>query len=961
VSSGPIRQSGVFVGRSAELNLLQTLWDEARGGAGKFILIGGEAGIGKSRLLHEFSSRLGTQDAVVATAAAFESAAMQAFQPLRDLLRSLSRSAPPDAHSDLQAVSEALGMAFPGETETDHRQLRFDQFVEVLDSVGRRGSGCLLLLEDLHWADESSLSLLAHLARRVSDLRVMVVATHRPTTAPGNTGFLALAAEIRRLSSGVRLSLQPFTAEESTELVAALAGGNLRDADVSLLIQRSDGNPLFLEELIRDAGTAVGAGHRVPVAVADIVQDRLARLSPTAGSVGQAAAVLAEFARLDLVAILSGGSEASTAAGVDELVAAGILDPVESSGLQFHHALVREAVYQSIPLARRTTLHLDAAGLLESRLGTEAAAVTIANHLRLAGTHDSLIRATDLYLTAARRSLDVLAFEDAASQMATARALLDLGDGMPRLRMRALILEAEVSRRTGEVARALRAFREGAITARTIGDFGAEAAAALGFERTFLATGRPRSDPDAFSIPLLTQAIEDLEETPETSGLRARLLAALAQAYFFGAEVSRARDCAEQARTLARASDDPQAEAAALQARRLVNWTPDDPDARLALAREIVALATRIGDQELLEEALYWQIAASLEKGYIKAAGRDIDEFARIARRIQNLRRRSEAVRMMGMGAFIQGRREDALELAEQARLLAEQAGFDEGPVHHMAQLIEFEAEDGLVHDVIEKYSRNVEPQLQSPMRRAMLAFLYWRIGRDDDSRGLLDELAATNFQEIPRDSMWLPIMNLICTSIGAAGKADWAAAVYELLLPYAGQFIVNSNTVFYGSAEYALGVASACFDPKVAAEHYKRAIRQNAAVGAPVWEARSREALGRLLLQSGQQPEARPYLEAAVTAYERLAMTSAAERVAAILPRHDALDARPGLPAHLTERELEVLRLIASGASNLEIARRLYLSVRTVERHITNLYVKIEARGKADATAFALRHHLID
>jgi DNA-binding CsgD family transcriptional regulator len=199
----------------------------------------------------------------------------------------------------------------------------------------------------------------------------------------------------------------------------------------------------------------------------------------------------------------------------------------------------------------------------------------------------------------------------------------------------------------------------------------------------------------------------------------------------------------------------------------------------------------------------------------------------------------------------------------------------------------------------------------------------------------------------------------LLCEIVSHLCYEKPAGTLYDLLQPHADQFIQNSNSVCYGSTHQALALIAALKGDQIAETHFGRAIEANASLAAPLLVARGRELLGRYLLDCGRRAEARGNLDTARTAYERRAMPRSAARVAALLAEKPAARAVASNEPRLSAREVEVLRLIAAGCSNREIAERLVLSPNTVERHITNLYAKIDARGKADATAYALRHGL--
>jgi DNA-binding CsgD family transcriptional regulator len=358
---------------------------------------------------------------------------------------------------------------------------------------------------------------------------------------------------------------------------------------------------------------------------------------------------------------------------------------------------------------------------------------------------------------------------------------------------------------------------------------------------------------------------------------------------------------------------------------------------------------------------MFWEISCLLEVGFLDSAARNVNRYGQIAQEMHSAKRRADGALMQAMLAHLRGDCRSALELASKALQLGREAGYADAEIHYVAQLADFADETELIDTSARDLIRDHEPWLRSPSRRALLAFLHGRLGHADEAERLIGDLASDDFHSVPRDWMWLPLMKMLCESIARLGRADWAAVVYGLLVPYADQFIVNSNSVCYGSVQLWLGVAAATAGMPEAVQHLQRAVECNEGAGAYVWGARSREELGRLLLECGDAEQGQDLASAAARAYQEFGLVHSAERAAALLFTAAPVANRPSLPSGLTGREVEVLRLIAGGRSNKEIADQLFLSVRTVERHITNLYAKIDAHGKADAAAFAIRHHLID
>ncbi len=940
-----------FVGRAAELALLDSLWSAARIGSGRTALVSGPAGIGKSRLVREFAASPDTSGAVIASGASYDGEGGLPFGAVREALRMLTRGVPSDVTGALREALEALS----GADEHMARQRQFESVVAALEAATDRGQPCLLIIEDLHWADESTLLLLTHVARQIRSLPVLLVATSRPEDSLQPASLHVLTEAVRREYLGERIALQPLPDDAARQLVVSTTD-RLPDATIDLLVARGDGHPFFLEELARDAAaTPAISGTHVPHAVTDLILYRLARLPRETRAVAEAAAVLSESARGPLLRDAIGQTPEQVAGAIDSLVALGVLQSNDVARVRFRHALFRDAVYASIPLTRRGELHLAAAEALIAQQGDEAAA-EIGAHLEAEGSRESLRRAATLFAAAARRSLSLIAYEDAARQIERALPLLGNAEESRRQRLEFELLLARAQRLAGDTTAALKVFRSCADHAAELGEAGSQAEAALGFEQAYLATGRPRTDPDAFSIPLLTRALAAVGKADPA--LRSRLLAALSQARYFAGDSGSADSLSLESLTLAQSCSDRSAEAAALEARRVVAWGPDDLQGRLAISRSIAELGLATADRERELQGLYWEIGCLVEAGSVIEAQLTLRRFEALARDLGNPLLLSETERMEGMLAALHGDIDQARACADESMRLGLRAGYDDVRIHHVAAMIELLEDSGEDQSLILELIRDPGPWLQSPVRRGLLSHLSSRVGRFEDAERLIAGLATNGFAALPRDWMWLPMMHLISDAVRRLDNAAWAREIYELLLPYADRLIVNSNTTCYGSVELTLGSLAAIMQEASAESHIRRAIERHRQIDAPVFVARARERLGTLLLSFGRRQEAIEELSRACDAYRSYKLAAAAERVDALL--------RPPEPAKasrtegLTDREVEVLRLLASGASNKEIADRLYLSVRTVERHITNLYAKIGARGKADATAYALRRGLL-
>ena len=272
------------------------------------------------------------------------------------------------------------------------------------------------------------------------------------------------------------------------------------------------------------------------------------------------------------------------------------------------------------------------------------------------------------------------------------------------------------------------------------------------------------------------------------------------------------------------------------------------------------------------------------------------------------------------------------------------------------------------------------------PGMRAGLAYALCEAGRQEEARLELERLPASDLAALPRDFTWLSTLAMLALACAGLDDRHRAAQVYALPLPFAPYAVRGTRigVACYGAASHYLGLLAATLERwDDAARHFEAALEMDARLGAPAYLANSRYQYARVLRRRGRPGDLARAAEHLHLAYAtaatlgiRLQLQDLDDRACCGLEagreglgqktangeayRERVLEAAaPAIAEGLTAREVEILRLVAAGQSNKEIAATLALSIRTVERHITNLYTKIDARGRADATAYALRHGL--
>ena len=657
----------------------------------------------------------------------------------------------------------------------------------------------------------------------------------------------------------------------------------------------------------------------------------------------------------------------------------------------FAHALIRETLYEEQPTTRRGRLHRQGAEALEAlyaqdpephlaelahhffqagstRSGTALGGDPSAEPVRFAGSGQAADKAIAYARRAAERATAVLAHEEAAGHYERALQAPELQDTPDEaLRCELLLALGEAQARAGDVPAARESFRRAADLARKLSAPEQLARAALGF-------GGPRGVfdvGDAFLVSLLEEALDALGE--RDSALRARVLGRLVMERYHADSRERGAVLSQPTVAMARRVGDPAALAYALSARHAVIWAPEHLEERLAVATEIVRLAGEIGDRELALWGHSARLVDLLELGQIQAVDRELAAYARLAEESRQPFYRWQTAVVRAMRALLNGRFEETERLAEHALATGRRLQRENAVLLFLVQMFWVRREQGRLAE-LESRLEDLAGRYPWTAWPIVLAWLYADLGREA-ARSAFERLAANDFADLPRYGYWLNGLALLAETCARLGDARRAALLHELLLPYGERYIVSvTAAVCRGSARRYLGLlATAMTRWEEAAQHFEAALERNARIGARPWLAHTQHDYARMLLardKPGDREKARELLRRAADTARELAMTRLAEEVLTLTGRGDrahsaaaASGAHPRAkdgPDGLTRREVEVLRLLAEGRTNNEIAAELVVSVRTVEQHIANIYGKIGARRRVDATAYALRHGLV-
>jgi DNA-binding CsgD family transcriptional regulator/tetratricopeptide (TPR) repeat protein len=971
-----------FVGRSAELDLLHTLVPSAVGECRRVVLLAGEPGSGKSRLVRELAGAeaergtlilYGACDAVVPTPYG------PFVEALDRLVRVAERAEDPVAElgpgaGELTRLLPGLaarvrGLVAPVDADPDTERHRLHTAVTaLLANVSRRRS-VLLVLEDGHWADAGTLLLLRHLARTVWGGRVLLVMTFRDTEVDISRELTETLADLRRFDDVVRMRLDALSQAEVADFVRRAAECDL-DGEVGELAgaihELTDGNAFLVCELWRalvETGTVqIGDGRigvvrplrelATPSGVREVVSQRLARLDSRAAELLELAATIGPEFELDVIRRAAGLPERELLAALEETVASGMVEELPAPRLvcRFTHELVRRAVYDRLSLARRAELHLRVGEALVAAGASERALADLAHHFSAAAPLGGSERAIRYNIRAASAASAALAFDEAASRLRTA---IDLGIEDERERAETLLGLGMTHNRAGNATAAFEAFAAAAAIAREQGSGELLARAAVGYEDAGWRPGIFRAE----TIDLLEEAISALAEQ-DSPELRVGLLAGLARALHFQGERERGAIVHSNAIELARGLDDRSGLARVLVRSYWARGTSPLEEI-LAMLSEGKELAEELEDAELRTEAMAWRVPTFVSMCDLGSARVEVAAQRQMAERTAQPFMHHVAEHYASAIALCDGRLLEAEATAERSyewgRLLT---GRDATGTYGI-QMFSIRREQGRLAELAPVIRILAgETEREGPWRPGLVAVLV-ELGMEDEARRELSRLVAEGIDGF-RTSLWTATLAYLTDACTALGDEAMAAIVYPQLEPLAGANVMIGHLVScYGAADRYLGMLAATLgEAERAQEHFERALELNRRMEMPTWVAHTAYQYARFLrMRGGGSGRARAQAlagEAAALA-ERIGLRELLARIRAL----GVPTAATGLPNGLSPREAQILGLVAQGLSNREIGGSLSISEHTAANHVRSILRKTDCANRTEAASFAHRNGL--
>ncbi|MFM9884598.1 MAG: AAA family ATPase [Burkholderiales bacterium] len=987
-----------FVGRVPELARLAKSLDESMAGNGQIVMVAGDPGIGKTRIATRVAVEAKARGVLVLWGRCKEEPGAPPYWPWLQAIDAFAlehddaalRSALGRGLGHIAGIAEEVAARFPDlptvARASNPDQARFQLF-DALTAFWKRTAGTrglLIVLDNLHAADTASLRLLEFLASEIGSDRIMTLGTYRDIELSRHHPLSNTLAELARHAWVKKIRLGGLALGETAELVTATAGREPSRELIHAVHGQTEGNPLFLQEITRYlaqegviGANAPAAGglvtiRRIPEGITEVIGTRLNRLSKTCNQVLGTAAVIGRAFRIDLVSRLtdSPGGEEEALAALEEAEAARIVEAGDEPGsYEFTHALIRETLYDELSAVRRARLHQRVATVLEggrdpNDMRTLAA---IAHHYCAALPGGDAGKALEYARMAAERADGLFAYEEAARLFRMALQASEARNGTDQvLRGELFVLLGESLTSAGEYVEARETFAQAAEAARTARSNASTtlyARAAIGFET---ASWRP-GEPGIAAVRLLKEAHALLGTGDSVDG--ARVLSALSRALTLSGALVEAISASGDAIAMARRLHDPATLEIALRMGANVDFLePFRLESSITYLEEAIRLADELGDTNHAMESITSYLTALMKRQDLTARP---ELFAGFERRAQVIRQPFYLYYTATSNACLAqfaGKLAESERYAEEALAIGQrQPGIDALGVFGI-QMFTIRREQGRLREVAPIVKRFLATTPTSGAWRPGLALIYAELDMREDARREFDVLSANNFGALSRDALWLTSIGYLAEVCAFLEDQTGAAVLYEAMKPHTNLNLVTGATlVCVGAADRHLGMLAATMKRWDAAEeHFLAATTSNRRQGALPWVAHTQHQHARMLVARGGQgdrEQARELINEASATSARLGMLRLSELLGDLRARlgEESPEAalHMELPAGLSAREAEVLRLVTIGRSNKEIARVLSLSDNTVANHVRSILAKTGTANRTEAAGFARQNGL--
>jgi DNA-binding SARP family transcriptional activator/tetratricopeptide (TPR) repeat protein len=874
------RRQGPLVGREKESTLLGDWWASVQEGSGRLLLVDGDPGIGKTRLVAGLARAAESRGTLVLWGRCDEDP-VAPFQPFAEALGRYFQSLSADRISRMPEwqlselsrlvlrLREYAPMVEDEGGDPDNERFRFFEAVTATLNELALGGTILLVIDDLHAADQPTLLLLRHVLRGTDDAKLGIVGMFIDTEVPPEHRLRAMLADFRAVHPVATVHLQGLSSAAVEELVQVWTNA---PADfVPQLCRLTDGNPLFLDELLREFGyreAEQSEGGDAPIpptlspteAIRELVARRVSRLPEDVIYLLQAAAVAGPECEAGIVAEAAELSAEQRLDAFDRAEESRLLRRVGQDMRDrylFTHALVRDAIYGELLRGRRVRYHHKIAVATERVHADELDTYVneLAHHFYMGAALADADKARHYCQAAGERALRLLAFEEASDHFERSLEVAEqFGPPDSAARCDVLIALAEAQNRAGDTAPANANFERAAALARSMGDPERLAAAALrAGPLSYLGIVRANEE----QVQLMEEALVALPA--EDTHLRAMVTARLGLVIVYSTDVPasgslmRSLALSNDAVAMARRLADRAALGYALNARMHALWGIEPAAERLATGTELGEIADEIGDEVLALHGHMWRIRELLAQGDVDAVNEEIARFrARETGPVHPLEA-AFVINVAAMMALLAGDSETAEQLGQQALEVAE--GHNELALNFFGALMmwtwwqrgELAAPDSAYDKLMAQISVRYH---SAPASRALA---HAEAGDTEEALNHLRSLSAIDWHTIADDQSEGVSMAMAAAACGVIGAAagPYAARMYEVMRPYAGTVIVvrAPAAACMGPADHYLGLlAGTLGDLALAEVHHEAALRLARRMESPPFVVAAEVELARTL-----------------------------------------------------------------------------------------------------------------
>ncbi len=846
-----------FVGRDNELAALEGALDRTLRGELSFVLVSGPPGMGKSRLAREFLESADARGVNTAIGYCWDGGGSPAFWPWGSLLQ------------ELALTEDAAELGAPLSPEA--APTRFRLFADIAASLRRacEQQPLMLVVEDVHWAEEPALSMCRFVVEQLHGSRLMIVCTCRDSGLTAEDPRAGLLVQLA--NRGKLLSLGPLDQVEVASLLSSSNSLAVDDKLAASVLRWTGGNPLFVRGLVpillAQAGSLRAEAVResgIPSGIREAIRAQLEPLTDLARQILCHAAVIGEDFALSMLREMGVGDASDVTQAIAQAVDHHVLQASGPGRYRFAHALFRETLYGSLGGAERMRLHQQAALALE-RLGfgdSDEHAGTIAHHFSnaspLAGAAE---RALHYTILAARAALARFAHEEARDRFLGAQNLLSTSPNAAR-QAEVLLGLGDAQFLCGAADDSKHTFLRVADLARSSRDALLLAEAGLGYGRAHFESGYVEQT----LFELLQEALASLPK--EDSTTRVMLLARLVAALQFDRDDIRRSRMGDEAVAMARRLGDGRALAHALSSAMFNCWHSADPAVRgqwLHVATEAVNAAQATGNLDLLANGRLIRRAALLERAELAELRQEHARFVELSEKIQNPMHLWFAQLTDAAFTILEGRLNEGEVLV---RRVFEQGQRIQTPLAEQffhAQSLNIARDRGTIASWLAPIDQGRFPHHFGVLRAAS-ALAHHETGDLNAGLAEIDRLVAAGLATQLLDFNWPTILTMAADAAGLLNHRQAAAELYDLLLPHSTMVVCTGSILGMGGlVDHSLGVLALTLgNDDRASEHLLLARQIATKLGAPAWLARCDFALARACTRRGDQAGARAYRSAA-------------------------------------------------------------------------------------------------